>query len=54
MKGRKAKFSVSIDKELVERMRVLAEEDSRSLSSWMEVQLRKAVESAEEDKGNNM
>lgn len=43
----KAKISVSIDEKLVEKMKKLAEDDNRSLSAFMEVHLRKAVETVE-------
>lgn len=50
--NRKAKISVSIDEKLVEKMREIADKDNRSLSSWMEVNLRKAVEAVEAEANN--
>lgn len=40
----KTNQNISIDAELLEKLRIMAEEDGRSLSNMIEFLLRKAVE----------
>ena len=46
----KMKVSVSIDPTVVKKSRKLAKQDSRSFSSYVEVLLRRHIESAEANK----
>jgi len=48
MKPLKEKISITIDGDLLEKLKVLAENDERSLSQYINLMLRKAVKDNEE------
>lgn len=47
LKPLKVKLSVSLDEEVVKKLRVLAEEDDRQLSSYINLVLRNHIRSLE-------
>lgn len=46
----KVKISVSLDEEVVKKLRVLAEEDDRQLSSYINLVLRNHIRNLEKDR----
>jgi len=51
MKSLKTNVSLSLDWDLLEKVRVLAEEDDRALSSYINIVLKAHVEEIEKGKG---
>ena len=51
MRPLKVKVSLSLDEEVVKRLRVLAEEDDRQLSSYINLILRKYLRELEKKNG---
>ena len=47
LKPLKVKISVSLDEEVVKKLRILAEEDDRQLSSYINLVLRNHIRSLE-------
>ena len=50
MKPLKEKISITIDNDLLEKHREMAEEDDRSLSSYINLILKKHIEESEKKK----
>lgn len=50
MKPLKEKISITIDNDLLEKLREMAEEDDRSLSSYINLILKKHIEESEKKK----
>ena len=49
MKPLKEKISITIDSDLLKRLKKLSEEDDRSLSQYINVVLKKHIESIDDD-----
>lgn len=49
MKPLKEKISITIDNDLLKRLKKLSEEDDRSLSQYINVVLKKHIESIDDD-----
>ncbi len=47
MKPMKEKISITLDNDLLEKLRIRAERDDRSLSSYINLVLRKYIEASE-------
>ena len=50
MKPLKEKISITIDNDLLEKLREMAEEDDRSLSSYINLILKKHIEESDKKK----
>lgn len=50
MKPLKEKISITVDTDLLSKLREKAEEDDRSLSSYINLVLKKHIEDAEKEK----
>lgn len=50
MKPLKEKVSITLDSDVLERIKVLAEEDDRNLSQYINLVLKRYVKSLDEDK----
>lgn len=50
MKPLKERISITLDSDLLEKLRVKAERDDRSLSSYINLVLRKYIEASESKK----
>jgi metal-responsive CopG/Arc/MetJ family transcriptional regulator len=50
VKPLKEKISITIDNDLLEKLREMAEEDDRSLSSYINLILKKHIEESEKKK----
>lgn len=51
MKPLKVKVSLSLDEEIVKKLRILADEDDRQLSSYINIVLRNYLRSLEDSAG---
>lgn len=49
MKPLKNKVSITLDEDIIEKLRLLAEEDDRSLSQYINIVLKKYLKSSEQD-----
>lgn len=50
MKPLKVKVSVSLDSDIIDKIKLLAEKDDRAFSQYVNLVLRKHIERAEQDK----
>ncbi|WRS28934.1 CopG family transcriptional regulator [Oscillospiraceae bacterium MB08-C2-2] len=54
MKPLKVKVSVTLDQDIVEKLKELAEKDDRSFSKYINVLIRRQLENPENSSGNNL